>query len=66
VHAAASIGEWARDPQDSPQFQSVIGARIDPDDPVSGPALQRLLAIANGAPVPEDATHVPLELRRER
>lgn len=50
----------------SPQFQSVIGALIDPDDPVSGPRMQRLLAIANGVPITTDAKQIPLEFRRER
>jgi len=50
----------------SPQFQSVIGAQINSDDPVSGPRMQRLLAIANGVPIALDAKQVPLEYRRER
>ena len=55
-----SIGEWARDRQG-------MGATLSHRADMSrGPALQRLLAIANGAPIPEDATHVPLEFRRER
>jgi hypothetical protein len=50
----------------SEQFQSVIGPMINPDDPVSGPRMQRLLAIANGVPIHLDAKHVPVEFRRER
>lgn len=50
----------------SPQFRSLLGAVIDPDNPVSGPLMQRYIARACGVPIPLDATHVPLEFRRER
>lgn len=55
-----------RDWSFSPQFQSVIGAQISHDDPVSGPRMQRMLAIANGVPIALSAKQVPLEYRRER
>lgn len=55
-----------RDWSFSAKFQSVIGELIDPDDPVSGPRMQRLLAIANGVPIDRDAKQVPLQFRRER